>query len=40
MVVCHSSLPLAHSILVPGEHFVLKDLPFYKVARLANAEAT
>ena len=30
---------LAHSILVLGEHFVLKDLPFYKVAWLANTKA-
>ena len=25
--------------LVPGEHFVLKDLPFYEVAHLADLEA-
>ena len=25
--------------LVPGEHFVLKDLPFYEVACLADSEA-
>lgn len=30
---------LAPSTLIPSEHFVLKDLPFYEVAWLANAEA-
>ena len=30
---------LARLILVLGWHFVLKDLPFYKVARLADAKA-
>lgn len=29
---------LAPSSLVPSEHFVLKDLTFYEVARLANSE--
>ena len=26
-------------IVVPGEHFVLKDLPFYEKARKADAKA-
>ena len=26
-------------VVVPGEHFVLKDLPFYERAREANAKA-
>ena len=30
---------LAPPSLVPGEHFVLKDFPFYEVARLAYSEA-
>ena len=30
---------LAPLSLVFGEHFVLKDLPFYEVARLADSEA-
>ncbi|RVW70302.1 hypothetical protein CK203_060287 [Vitis vinifera] len=30
---------LTPSSLVLGEHFVLKDLPFYEVARLADSEA-
>ena len=30
---------LAPLSLIPDEHFVLKDLFFYKVARLANSEA-
>ena len=30
---------LAPPSLVLGEHFVLKDLPFYKVARLKDFEA-
>ena len=30
---------VAFSSLVPDEHFVLKDLPFYVVARLADSEA-
>ena len=30
---------LAPPTLVSSEHFVLKDLPFYEVARLANIEA-
>lgn len=30
---------LAPLILVLGWHFVLKDLPFYEVARLADAKA-
>ena len=29
----------APKVLVPGEHHVLKDLPFYKVARAGNAKA-
>lgn len=28
-----------HSTLVLSEHFVLKDFPFYEVARLADVEA-
>lgn len=30
---------LASSFLVPDKHFELKDLPFYKVARLVDFEA-
>ena len=30
---------LAHSSLVLDEHFILKDLPSYKVVRLANSKA-
>lgn len=33
---------LSHSVpkvLVPDEHHILKDLPFYKVARTANPKA-
>ncbi|KAL6342102.1 hypothetical protein AAG906_038582 [Vitis piasezkii] len=30
---------LALPSLVPGEHFVLKDLPFYEVTRLVDSEA-
>ena len=30
---------LTPSSLVLGEHFVLKDLPFYEVARLEDSEA-
>ena len=30
---------LALPSLVPGEHFVLKDFPFYEVAHLAYSEA-
>ena len=29
---------LAPSSLVPGEHFMLKDFPFYEVARLAYSK--
>lgn len=29
---------LAPPILIPNEHFVLKDLSFYKVARFTNVE--
>lgn len=30
---------VALSSLMPNEHYVLKDLPFYKVTRLANSKA-
>lgn len=30
---------LTHSTLVPSKHFVLKDFPFYEVARLVYVEA-
>lgn len=30
---------LTHSTLVPSEHFVLNNFPFYEVAQLADAEA-
>lgn len=30
---------LTHSTLVPSKHIVLKDFPFYEVARLVNVEA-
>nr|CAN80544.1 hypothetical protein VITISV_010895 [Vitis vinifera] len=34
----HLLIRLAPLTLVPGEHFVLKNLPFYEVARLADVE--
>ena len=39
LFVIHVFSQLAPTTLVSGEHFILKDLPFYKVARFANAEA-
>lgn len=37
--IIHVFPRVAPPSLVPGEHFVPKDLPFYKVAYLANSEA-